>query len=343
MKESIYYSALRAFFVTLLAVFGFFAAILLVILGLAAISFTTSTEPSSAFTLEVLPDANDKRQSFSSEQVILRINIDGVIGLKTLDQENIRDLLVESREGVLKDNLVKGILLYMQTPGGTVIDADGIYRAIKAYKDKYKIPVYAYVDGMCASGGMYVAAAADKILASDVSIIGSIGVIAPSMLNLSQLLEKIGVQSLTLFAGKGKDNLNPLRPWKPGEDANFKELIDYYYQDFVDIVTSNRPQLDKSKLIQDYGAKIFSAVKAKELGFIDASGISLNEAIKQLATKIGFEDENYRVVQLTKQTWLNELFNANLSLLQGTVKHQLEVPPELDPGLLSQFQYMYRP
>ncbi len=344
MKESIFYSATRAFFVALLAVLGFCLAIFLVILGISIISTSTSTEPSNTFTVEVVADANGKRKALSSDQpVILRINLNGIIGLDSLDQESIRQMLVESREGLLKDNLVKGILLYLQTPGGTVIDANGIYRAILNYKKTYNVPVYAYVDGMSASGGMYVAAAADKILASEVSIIGSIGVIAPSALNFSQLMEKIGVQSLTLYAGKGKDDLNPLRPWKPGEDANYKNLIDYYYNDFVNIVTSNRPHLDKAKLVKDYGAKIYPAAEAKELGYIDESGISLNEAITQLAKQMGIEDENYRVVQLSKQTWFSELFKSRLSLLHGHVKHQFQFTPDYDPKLLGQFQYMYRP
>lgn len=65
-------------------------------------------------------------------------------------------------------------LVYINTPGGTVVDADGIYRALLEYKTKYDVPIYAYIDGLCASGGMYVALAADKIFASDVSLIGSV-------------------------------------------------------------------------------------------------------------------------------------------------------------------------
>ncbi len=343
MKESIFYSAMRAFFVTLLTVIAFCLAIILTLAAFSAFSTTISTEPTDTFTVEVLADADGKRQSLSSEPVILKINIHGVIGLEGLDQSNIRELLIESRDGVLKNDLVKGVLLYMQTPGGTVIDADGIYHAIKAYKKKYKVPVYAYIDGMCASGGMYIAASADKILASDSSIIGSIGVIAPSALNISQLLDKIGVQSLTLYAGKGKDDLNPLRPWKPGEETNYKNLIDYFYQEFVNVMTSNRPQLDRTKLIKEYGAKVFPASEAKELGYIDESGLSLSDAIRSLAKEMGVEEGHYRMVQLSQQTWFSELFKTNLKLLQGNVKHELYISPEYDAKLLSQFQYMYRP
>lgn len=343
MRESIFFSALRAFFVSMLAVLGFCLAILLLAILLGSLSFSSSKDPSTNFTLEILADAENKRKALSSEPVILQININGIIGLDSLDQKTIRNMLVESREGLLKDDLVKGVLLYMQTPGGTVVDASGIYRAIQEYKKQYKVPVYAYVDGMCASGGMYIAAAADKILANDTSIIGSIGVIAPSALNFSQLLEKIGVQSLTLYAGKGKDDLNPLRPWKPGEEDNYKDLIDYFYQDFVNIMTLNRPHLDKTKLIKEYGAKIFPSPEAKELGYIDENGVSLSEAISQLVKQMGITDGNYRIVELSKQTWYSELFTSKLQLLQGVMKHQLQLSPEFDPHLLGQFQYIYRP
>jgi protease IV len=342
MKDSIFRSAIRAFFVTMLAVIGFFAAFVLVALGIGLLGSTASTEPTNDFTITVVADADGKRESLSTESVILKININGVIGLDGLDQHNMRQMLNESRTGDLKDNLVKAILLHIQTPGGTVIDADGIYRALKAYKEKYKVPVYAYVDGMCASGGMYIASAADKILASDVSIIGSVGVISPSAVNFSQLMDKLGLQSLTLYAGKGKDDLNPLRPWKPDEAANYKSLIDYYYGEFVHIVSSNRPQMDKEKLIKDYGANVFPANKAKELGYIDESGVSLSDAIREMAAKIGTEEGKYRVVQMTKDTWISELFKTQLRSMDGTVKHRIELTPEWDPKLMGQFLYIHR-
>lgn len=343
MKESILSSAVRAFFVTLLGVLGFCVALFLLAIVIGGITTKASNEPSSEFTVEVAPNANGKRESLGSEPVILKINIDGIIGLDGLDQSSIRRMLVESREGVLKDNLVKAVLLHLQTPGGTVVDADGIYRALKAYKKQYDVPVYAYVDGMCASGGMYIAAAADKVLASDVSIVGSIGVIAPSTLNISQLLDKIGVQSLTLYAGKGKDDLNPLRPWQPGEADNYKHLIDYYYNDFVDIMVEGRPELNREKLVQEYGAKIFPAIKGKEIGYVDETGVSLRSAINQLVEKMGVKDDNYRVVEMSKHTWYSELFKSQLNLLQGKIKHEFPLPLEMNPQLSHQFLYLFKP
>src|SRR5690606_21186383 len=154
-------------------------------------------------------------------------------------------------------------------PGGTMDDADGIYRTLQEYKTRFKVPVIAYVDGICASGGLFIACAADEIYASDVSLVGSVGVLTPPFINVSQLMEKIGVNALTIYAGKGKDNLDPLRPWREGEDKNIQDIIKYYYASFVDLVIKNRSQVSRDALIQEYGAKIFPANEAARIGFID--------------------------------------------------------------------------
>ncbi len=272
MRESIVHASLRTFFVSLCWVIGIATGIFLIML-LFSLAETTETTPSADFTADVAPNAEGERKILSKNApVILKVNIDGTIGEMGLTQQKIEKLLIESREGNLKNDRVKAILLNINTPGGTVNDADGIYRALNNYKKRHNVPVYAFVDGMCASGGMYVASAADKIYATDVSLIGSVGVIAPSYYNLTDLLQKVGVQTLTISAGKGKDELNPLRPWKEGEDAQVKELINYYYGYFVDIVTKARPKLTKDKLVADYGASIFPAQKAQEYGYIDKAG-----------------------------------------------------------------------
>ena len=269
MKESIFKEALRKLFVTFSGIVGIILGLVLIGSFIGSFSSTADITTESVYTPEIVANASGVRKVLSSDTpVILKLNINGIIGMDQLDISSMRQKLVESREDSLKDR-VKAILLYINSPGGTVVDADGIYREIKAYKEQYKVPVYAFVDGLCASGGIYIASAADKIYASDVSLIGSVGVISPSFMNFSQTLDKIGVQSLTLSAGKGKDDLNPVRPWRPGEEDNYKNIIDYYYTFFIDIVTLNRPLLNKEKLVQDYGANIFPAKIAHEHGYID--------------------------------------------------------------------------
>jgi protease-4 len=346
MRESIFYSSLRAFFIALFGVAGLLLGIFLVMGFFGAISLGIDGAPTLNYTYsaEIQPDANDiRKEQSSSAPVILQINIHGMIGLDSLKTSDIAQLLVESRERAFEGDRVKAILLDINSPGGTVNDADGIYRQIKAYKERYKVPVYAYVDGLCASGGYYIAAAADKVYASDASVIGSVGVLLSTMLNFSKLMDKVGVDSLTLYDGKGKDNLNPLRPWKKGEEENIQQLINYYYKMFVDIVTQARPGLDKTKLIDDYGANVFSAEDAKTKGYIDSAGYSRSKSLQELAEKIGIHDDYYQVVTLENKNWVSKLFQSKNGLLTGNVNHRIELGPEASQELAGKYLYLYSP
>jgi protease-4 len=255
----------------------------------------------------------------------------------------VRQMLVESREDILKNDRVKALMLNIESPGGAAVDADSIYHAVKAYKERYKVPVYAYVDGLCASGGMYVACAADKIYASEISLIGSVGVIIQPFVNVAALMDKIGVISMTLYAGKGKDDMNPLRAWKAGEQDNLQNIVEDYYTQFVNIVAENRPQLDKTKLIKEYGANIYPAAKATEYGYIDGHGLSYSEALKKLVEAAGIKDDNYQVFQMESKNWVTQLLKSSSPVLTGTIKHQIQLTPELDPALMNKFLYLYQP
>lgn len=346
MRDSILYSAIRALAVAFCVVIGLCLGFVFISVLLTALTGnTTESRLTTVNTEEILPNADGKRETLSTEApVILQVNIDGIIGTEELGEKSIRQQLVESREGSFKDNRVKGILLYINTPGGTVTDANGIFQALKDYKQKYQVPIYAYIDGLCASGGMYVALAADKIFANDTSLIGSVGVIAPTFMNLTKLLEKIGVETLTISAGKDKDAMNPLRPWKPGEEDNYREIIDYYYNHFVDLVTMYRPDITKEKLIKDYGAHIFPAPLALERGFIDVSGVTMADALRELLSKVGITSDYYQVVRLEHKGWWSSIFSSQaMSLLSGKIKHQISFSPEVDILLRNQYLYLYCP
>ena len=346
MRDSILYSAIRALVVAFCVVIGLCLGFVFISVLLGAFSGNVSDHKlTTVNTEEILPNANGKREALSRDApVILQMNIAGIIGTDNLTEETIRQQLVESREGNFKDNRVKGVMLYINTPGGTVTDADGIFRAVGEYKEKYNVPVYAYIDGLCASGGMYVALAADKVFATDTSLIGSVGVIAPTFMNLTKLLDKIGVETLTISAGKDKDALNPLRPWKPGEDDNYRQIIDYYYNHFVDLVTTHRPEITKEKLIQNYGAHIFPAPEALTHGFIDISGATLADTLRELLKAAGITDDHYQVVRLENKGWWRALFSSQAShLLAGKIQHQISFSPEVDILFHNQYLYLYSP
>lgn len=343
MHDSVFKSAVRSFFIMFAAVFGIFIALLLIMLFFSTASESIK-EPERTYKTEVLPNAEGVRKILSNTApVILKLNIQGVIGTDVFNAQIIRQQLIESREGDLKNNRVKALLLHVNSPGGTVTDSDTIYRLIKAYKEQYKVPVYAFIDGLCASGSYYASMAADKLYASDVSLIGSVGVVTGPFFNAVNLLEKIGVDPLMISAGKGKTDLSPFRKWEPGEQKNMEDIINYYYDFFVNVVTSERQGLSKEKLVKDLGAHIYPAAEAVKYGYIDASGYNYSCALKALLKHIGIEDEFYQVVQLQSKKWYAEIFTSKNSLFKGTLKHQIAFNGEIDPELQGHLLFLYTP
>lgn len=345
MQGSIFSAAFRAFLKAFFAILGIGCGVLAMMALIGAFSAEDKGgKVTSQLTEEILPNSKGEREVLDKQApVLLQIDLSGIIGTEELNGEKIRQILVESREGDYKSDRVKGLLLYINTPGGTVTDANDIFQAISEYKTKYQVPVYAYVDGLCASGGVYVSLAADKIYASSVSLVGSVGVIAPSFLNVTKLLDKIGVDALTLSAGEGKDALNPLRVWKPGEEDTYKAIIDFYYHQFVDLVVAHRPQISKEALVSRYGAKVFPAPIAKEYGYIDEEGAKLHQVVDSLAQAAKIEDAHYQLIRLTDKGWWKGLFRSMQKGPQNRVVHTLSLSPIYDTLFRGEYLYLYAP
>lgn len=342
--SSIFSSSLRSFCKSFAVVLGFMVAIAGAAIIIALVSDDITTPDKEKLTVSA--DADGARKVLpETAPVILRINVAGVVGEGNLTGSKIENLLLASREGVLKDNRVKGVLLYINTPGGTANDADIIYRALLAYKEKYQVPIYSYVEGLCASGGMYIAAASDKIFSSPESVIGSIGVVLGPTFNVVAAMEKLGVKALTLTEGKDKDMLNPFRVWVPGEEESIKKIILALYERFVDIVVAARPALDRNKLVQDYGAQIFIAEEAAELGFIDDGNSDYNKALKELVAVANIkEDEKYQVLHIEPSRGIiSGLAQGAAPLLKGSVKHVFPLGPNITSEMSGKFLYLYTP
>lgn len=340
IQESIFANSVRSFFVALFAMIGIFVGLILFFIAIAAI-YSVEEDDGFSSDIKIVSDADGKRKYLGSDApVILQISIHHTIGSEDLTAEKIHTMLLDSRESDLKNDRVKAVLLVIDSPGGGVNDSDSIYRLLKDYKDKYSLPIFAYVDGMCASGGYYIACAADKIYASDVSLVGSIGVLSwPPFFNVTDAIKKIGVESLTLSAGKDKDLMNPLRPWKEGEQEIYQKLLNFYYDKFVSIVIDNRPQINKQLLVKDYGARVFPAPEAKEYGYIDGSNFSRESVLKELAIAAKIEDK-YQVVTYQKGHWWKKLFEQNTSVFSGKIIHE----HRFQSAELSQnpFAYIYK-
>jgi len=342
IRESIFVSALRSFCKMFFAVCGILLALFLFSMVYSFSSDAVLVEPKT--TMSILPDAEGKKEMQpATSPAILQLNIHGVIGEpNVLDSDIIENILLESRTGLLANDRVKGILIHFNTPGGTVVDSDNIYRMLMDYKARYKVPVYAYVDGLCASGGMYISSSAEKIFASPASVIGSVGVIFGPFFNISDSLGKIGVQSRTLTEGLDKDAMSPFRPWKEGEDASYKAIISFFYNRFVNIVTAARPNLDKQKLVSQYGAQIFDPVQAMQYGYIDKADASRGDALLALLEEAKIDPAHpYQVVELQpRRDLVSQLFRGECSLLTGKVEHSFDLG---QPKIKGQFAYLYQP
>lgn len=341
--ESIFVSALRSFFRAFFAVCGILLA--LVIFSFVYAMFTGVGLVEEKTTLEILTDAEGKREIVSpTAPAILQLNVHGPIGIDRLDlsTEVVENILTDSRKGLLAHGRVKAILLHINTPGGTVVDSDNIYRMLLQYKERYQVPVFAYVEGLCASGGMYIASAADQIFASPSSAIGSVGVIYGPFMNVSQAMGKIGVEAKTLTEGIDKDTLNPTRPWREGEDQWIKNLLASNYERFLSVVTTGRPRLTKDLLVHTLGARMFDCEEAEKLGYIDHAMSSREEALLALCHQVGIDpNQPYQVVELlAKRNWLSDLVNGTSPLVTGKVEHGLSWGNEAKKA---PFSYLYQP
>lgn len=327
IHESVFMSSLRAFFITFFGVLGIAVAVLVISLAGYGL-FAATEEQSYPSEVKILPDANGSRKKLGSNKpVLLQITVNGEIGKDKLTGKKVEEILLNSKGDAFSSNPVKGILLVINSPGGGVNDSDIIYRHLKEYKERYHVPIFAYVDGLCASGGYYIACASDKIYASNVSLIGSIGVLSwPPFMNVSDTLEKVGISSLTLSAGKGKDQMNPFRPWKEDEQSHYQALINYYYQQFVAIVAADRP-IDSEQLEDNLGARVYPSPQAQELGLIDESGATRSLVLTALAKEAGIEGK-YQVVGFEASSWWNKLFKEEprSPLFTGKVKHEFALP-----------------
>ena len=225
----------------------------------------------------------------SGDEKILLIDIDGPISnrpKKTLvgfqSETGMVDRIREILKKAEKDKKIKGILLRINSPGGTVTSSDIIYHEIKSFKERYNVKVYVSVVDVAASGGYYIAMAGDSIMAHPTSLVGSIGVLALKI-NLEGLMGKVGVEWEVVKSSKKKDFMSPFRPLTKEERTLFQETIDSYYNRFVDVVVLNRSRLDARavKILAD--GRVYNARLALEKYLVDSIGYL--EDIVKLAKK----------------------------------------------------------
>ena len=177
------------------------------------------------------------------------------------------------------DPASRALVLYIDSPGGSVYETDEIYLQLLAYKKEGR-PVYVSLGATAASGGYYIAAAGDKIVANRNTITGSIGVTYGTMLDVSGFLEQYGIKTNTITSGANKAMGSSFEALTEEQRAIFQSVIDESYEQFIDIVAKSRGYTD-AKVREISDGRIYTAKQALAAGLIDTIG-SLEDTVGML-------------------------------------------------------------
>lgn len=238
---------------------------------------------------KIRKDALDKFYQMDEEELygsnpmekISVINVDGVIA-NDANNDTVVDMLEDAR----KDPSVVGVIMHINSPGGSVYASEKIYKEINKLKETNK-PVYAVMQELAASGGYYISAPCDKIFASNETFTGSIGVIMQSY-SLEGLFEKYGIKEQNITTGKMKDAGSPGKALDKEEREYLQNLVDSAFDRFVKVVADGRDmsEADVKKLAD---GRIYDGSQAVENGLVDSIG-DLEAAYKDMAKEYNLSD-----------------------------------------------------
>ena len=262
----------------------------------------------------------DRWKSPSGEIALVRIQ--GML----MDSQNIVRQLSDYRH----NPGVRGILLRIDSPGGAVAPAQEIYSEIMKLRADHKT-VYASMGTVAASGGYYIACAADYVLANPGTLTGSIAAVM-AFSNIEELSNKIGLKPVIIKSGKYKDVGSPLRAMKPEEQKLLQNVVNDVHQQFVQAVAKGRG-LSVSEVNEIADGRIMTGQQALKLKLIDELG-GLEKTIELLAKKIGVEGRPKVIEEKEKTPFFDWLLQSSLSS---------RLAETLMPSFLPRLQYVWFP
>jgi protease-4 len=259
-----------------------------------------------------------------------------------VEQESTLARVQAALDRAADDRRVRALVLRIDSPGGGVTASDQIYTELVRFKQMRGVPVVASLGDVAASGGYYVACAADQIVAHPTTVTGSIGVILTN-LNVEGLFGKIGVRNETFKAGEHKDLLSPFREVTREERRMVDGILASLHARFVTVVRDSRPQLDTARLPELTDGRIFSAEQALAVGLVDQIG-DLRAAIAVATRAAGLEGA--RVVTYHRSDQSPESIYAAARDVAPERALQVNVLP-LDLGAYTgagpRFMYLWQP
>jgi protease-4 len=290
-----------------------------------------------------------------SDNKIAVITVDGIITGQTADGSgnNMEDVIKGELDAAKKDASVRAVILKVDSPGGEVMAADDIYRAIKKFQSTSSKPVVCSMGALAASGGYYISAPCRWIVANELTLTGSIGVIMETV-NYRGLMDKIGVEPYVFKSGKYKDMLSGMRETNEipaGEHDMVQDLVLQTYGKFKGVVASGREAAhDKNKdkgqpLAGDWAnyadGRVLSGDQALKLGLVDELG-DFQDAVERTKKIAGIENANLiEYHEIYDISHLLSLFGQSSQAARVGVKVDLGVDmPQLKYG---QLYFLYMP
>lgn len=228
------------------------------------------------------------------------VEINGII---SANSQASADRVVSGLQAAFKDKNTRGVVIRINSPGGSPVQAGYINDEIRRLRAKFPaIPLYAVVEDICASGGYYIAAAADKIYVDKASIIGSIGVLMDGF-GFTGTMEKLGVERRLLAAGENKGFLDPFSPIQDQQKDHAKTMLGDIHQQFISVVRQGRGK--RLKETPDmFSGLLWVGQKSIDLGLADALG-SLDSVARDV-----IKAEN--IIDFTQQENIAERFARRL-------------------------------
>lgn len=296
-------------------------------------SFLNELLNESTTTTRVIEDGNPGSR-------IAVIDVDGVIMSQATSPFEIagynHQKILADLEGIKTDETIKAIILRVNSPGGGVYESAELTDKINEVKKERDIPVYTVMENMAASGGYYIAANSEKIYAQTETITGSIGVIMQGF-NVSELLDKLGIEDRTIKSGDFKDLGSMTRENNSEELAIMQGLVDNMYERFVDTVEAGR-ELSRDEIYKLADGRIYDGAQALENGLVDELGY-FDDALVDLRKSYSLEDSQLIIFEESALNWLsNPLFN-----FQGLFPKERSPLPDINTNEEApQIMYIYK-
>ncbi|MBE6360365.1 MAG: signal peptide peptidase SppA [Treponema bryantii] len=315
--------------------------IILAILVVIAIAATVHSLITTKESVTINFDSNVEYNTNSSQKLSSKGNIAALYIEGTIQQANVdydQQWLLSTISAIKNDKKNVGIAIFINSPGGAVYQTDDVYLALEDYKTTGR-PIYVYQGPMAASGGYYISCAGNKIYANRNTLTGSIGVIAGQSMDLTGLLNKLGIKSETIYAGKNKNMGNYNAPFTPEQKAIMQSIADECYEQFVKIVAKSRNMTyEEAAKLSD--GRIYTAQQALDNGLIDAIG-SWDLMLDDMADA-EFEGTNYKIVtykKVKKQSFMDIMMSKVSDITKSAAASKTGIPEKVLEDINSPSEY----